>query len=125
MQAQLIDVCLGCFINDHHDRPGELLLGVYVDGSTSRHDVMSGAIDEMRQIGFDRLPEMVEGMTGTDAAKAAIKTLFCESFGTTPEALAKPFDPTLEVPSGDSGLDGGDYCQAWFLLTWEVEEVEA
>lgn len=118
-----IDTCLPCFLTDHHNRDGECLFGVYVDGSTSRLDLMNELIDEVRQTG-DRLPESISD----DAVKACIKSLFAEAYGTTEEAFALPFDPSLDIVNhenlADADAGGDEVPQAWFLLTWDVPDEE-
>ncbi len=115
-----VDTCLSSYVQDHHNRDGECLFGVYVDGGTDAAEVLSGLLAELRATG-DRIPDYVTD----DDAKGAIKAWFAEAFGTSPEALAKPFDSRLEMPSEDeleNGLD--ESCQAWFVLTWQVLDAE-
>lgn len=117
-----IDTCLSSYLQDHHNRDGECLFGVYVDGTSTRHDVMSGLIDEVRSTG-DRIDEAVSD----DAIKGAIKSLFADAYGTTEEELAKLFDSSLEVIGEEEGetMGGDEMCQAWFLIQWEQEEEPA
>ena len=43
-----IDTCLSCYLNDHHHRDGELLLGAFVAGNTTIGEVLDGHEDEFR-----------------------------------------------------------------------------
>jgi hypothetical protein len=116
MHCQLIDVCMGCYLQDHHNRAGELLLGAAVDGTTSRYDVMQELLSELnaRDMSHDESFDY-------DAAKGAIKSFFAEAYGTSGLRLDVEFDVSLEVPT-DEELEMGEPCQAWFLLTWETSE---
>lgn len=106
-----VDTCLSSYVQDHHNRDGECLFGVYVDGNSTVADVRQGLVDEVRQTG-DRVPEEV-----TDEM---IATAIAATFdGADPDAL---FDSSLEVPDEDSDGDGMESCQAWFVLTWTTQE---
>lgn len=106
-----VDTCLGCFLTDHHNRNGEVLFGVSVDGTTTNADALNGLLDEMRQTA-DRVPEHLSW----DIIKGAAKALFVDA------DPAKLFDASLEVTGDADDIDGGDYCQAWFVLTWDLSE---
>lgn len=104
MQAQHIDTCLSCYLTDHHNRPGELLLGASLDGTTSGLDVMWELIHQLQGLNID------SESFDYDSAKACIKSLFTG----LPEINA-PFDASLEMRNDDDE----ESCQAWFLLTWK------
>lgn len=106
-----VDTCIGCYLQDHHNRDGECLFGVYVDGNSTVDDVRKGLIDEVRQTG-DRVPDEVTD----EAIAAAIAATFD---GVDPARL---FDASLEVPDEDADDDGAESCQAWFVLTWEIAD---
>ena len=113
-----IDTCLSCYLQDHHNRDGELLLGVFIDGSATIGDVLDGLADEYRQIGW----ELGEDRLGFDYDKgqAAIDNLrqSAEESG----LLSKPFDSSIDVldPETEEERDLVDWPQAWFLIHWEV-----
>jgi hypothetical protein len=111
MQASHIDTCLGCYLLDHHNRPGELLLGATVDGNTTQGEVLDELLQELQARCID------DESFDYDAAKACIKSIFCEAFGTI---LDGKFDASLDVLT-DEESDMSEPCQAWFLLTWETE----
>lgn len=109
-----IDTCLSCYLNDHHHRDGELLLGVFVGPDSTVGEVLDELADEYRQIGW----EMGESRLGFDyeAGKAAIAALKVENS----DRLERIFDSSLErVPEGED-----DMCQAWFLIHWDVPDEE-
>ncbi len=111
-----IDTCLSCYLNDHHHRDGELLLGAFVDGSSTVSDVLDSLSDEFHTIAYD----LAANRAGYDhdAAKAALDRLIDENS----DRLERPFDSSLESPTEDEDDDCSEYAQAWFLLTWEVPE---
>lgn len=112
MNVTHIDTCLGCYLTDHHNRPGELLLGVSVDGSTTYQEVKDELLSQLN--GLDRDPDEFD----YDAAEAAI----ADEFSTVSD-MSKPFDPKLEVIAAEELENaGGEWCQAWFLFEWEEAE---
>ena len=115
-----IDTCLPSFLNDHHHRDGELLLGVHVDGSSTVNMVLDGLITEFHQIAY----QMGETRRGYDhdAAKAALDRLYTENL----DRMDRTFDSSLTPwVDGDENLyDSDEWCQAYFLLTWDVPEEE-
>ena len=112
MTCTHIDTCLSSFLNDHHNRDGELLLGVFVDGSATHADVLAGLLDELQQATASIDPDDVPGFD-YDSAKAAAKSLFVDT------DLATLFDSSLETVEAD---DMAEMVQAWFLFTWEKED---
>lgn len=112
-----IDTCLSSYLNDHHNRDGELLLGVFVDADSTIGEVLDGLADEFRQIGW----ELGEDRLGFDydAAKAAIDHLKIENA----DRLERLFDSSLDrIPEGEEDMH--EMCQAWFLIHWDVPEEE-
>lgn len=107
-----IDTCLGSFLQDHHNRDGECLFGVYVDGTTTIRQVLDGLKDEVRMTG-DRVPDYVTD----EMISAAIESAFD---GADMDRLVAP---SADVPSDDED-DFSESCQAWFVLTWDVPDEE-
>jgi hypothetical protein len=103
-----VDTCLPCYLNDHHNRDGECLFGIYVDGTTTNGEARGLLLDEFRQTD-DRVPDEIAG-----EFVAALDRLFADL------DADKLFDASLEVPEPDHDIDGGEACQAWFVLTWET-----
>lgn len=110
-----IDTCLPCYLNDHHNRDGELLLGVYVDGESTVKDVLDDLRSEFDQIGWDLAHDRLG--YDHDAASAALDRLIEE----TKDVWARDFDLSLPVPD-EHPYDIDEWCQAWFLLTWDVPD---
>jgi hypothetical protein len=109
MDVTHIDTCLPSYLQDHHNRPGELLLGADVDGATSYQEVLDELLDGLNRLDLD--PDSFD----YDAAEAAIRDQF-----STVSDMSKPFDPSLEViPSEELENCGGEWCVAWFLIEWE------
>lgn len=111
--AQHIDTCLGGYLLDHHNRPGELLLGAIVDGETTYQEVLDELLTELNGRDID------DEAFDYDSAKAAIKSLFSEVGVST--LSTKLFDPSLDVMT-DEDRDMAEPCQAWFLITWETDQ---
>jgi hypothetical protein len=114
----LVDVCLGSYLQDHHNRDGECLFGVYVDGRTTVREVRDMLKDEVRSTG-DRIDESVSD----EAIAAAIDSVFL------PDKLDLIFDSSLESPELDEDDEpleefDGESCQAWFVLTWPTPDDE-
>jgi hypothetical protein len=115
-----IDTCLSCFLNDHHQRDGELLLGAIVFGDTTIGDVKNELLSEFDSVGWD----LASDRAGYDHDKArkAILDLFRDVHPMELDRTA--FDSSLDLRDEEDD-ESGDYCQAWFLITWDVpEEIE-
>jgi len=98
------DTCLACYVTDHHNRDGEVLLGVPVDGSSTNLEVMQYLIEEIGAADFG-LPDDFDYAAFDEAVMA-------EFDGRDGD---KPFDTSLEsVADGDDD----EMVQAWFLVTW-------
>lgn len=108
-----IDTCLSCYLQDHHNRDGELLLGVPVDGTTTNKAVMDALESEFASGGDDGFPEELDE---SDVARA-IGSYFAGA------DLDSPFDSSLEVPDEDEEPDG-EGPQAWFLVEWTRDDDE-
>lgn len=109
-----IDTCLSSFLSDHHNRDGELLLGVYVDGSTTVADVLDGLDSEFATIGWD----LGESRKGFDYDKA--KQALADLRNNAADKLALIFDSSLDLPDEEEECE--EACQAWFLIHWEVPD---
>jgi nucleoside-diphosphate-sugar epimerase len=114
-----VDTCIGCYLQDHHNRDGECLFGVYVDGTTTIGDVKKALADEVRSTG-DRVDESVTD----EQIAAAIESAFADC------DLAKLFDSRLESPELDEEGEpidddmAAEGPQAWFVLVWPMKEEE-
>jgi hypothetical protein len=97
------DTCFADFLQDHHNREGELLVGVPVDGGTTVATVKSDLLDEASS--DDRLPEDV---TDDLLAKAIEAAFSCRNDDST-------FDPDMGTDWDD---DLSETPTAWFLIQW-------
>lgn len=125
-----IDTCLSDYLQDHHNRDGECLFGVYVDGRMTIGEVLDGLRSEYQMSG-----DRIESDIATDeACKAAITAAFADA------DPAKLFDASLESPPREEDYESDDLFsdaqdewelnasegpQAWFLLTWDEPEETA
>ena len=100
--VSLIDVCLSCYLQDHHNRDGELLLSVPVDGTTTNAAVREELLSELQTCDCGESFDW-------DAARQAIAECFA---GAEPDKL---FDASLEVNEEDCD----ESCYAHFLLSYE------
>ena len=105
-----IDTSLACYLTDHHNRDGELLIGVPVDGSTTNAEVMESVTEAFASADW---PDDAENVTDDDV-EAAVKAVFENA---KPDA---PFDSSLEVNESDE--DWSEPVQAWFLLTYSSDD---
>ena len=106
-----IDTCLACYLQDHHNRGGEILIGVAVDGATTQAQVKTELLDEIARYDW---PEDADHITD-DMVNAAIDEAFSGVADT-----AAVFDSSLEVNESDN--DWSDPVQAWFLITYDSAE---
>lgn len=100
-----VDTCLGCYLTDHHNRPGEFLVGIPCH-SQSFDDALTELSEEIAACAPDEFwngapllePECREALRGVDL--------------TSPE----------DDESGDyASLEDGDPCCAWFLVEFGGE----
>lgn len=105
-----IDTCLACYLTDHHNRDGEVLIGVQVDGAMTNAEVLESVIEEFGRTDW---PDDAENVTDDDV-EAAVKAVFQNA---KPNA---PFDSSLEVNESDE--DWSEPVQAWFLLTYSSDD---
>ena len=113
-----IDTCLSCSLRDHHNRDGELLLGVPVAGEYLIEDVLDALEDEFHQIAW-QLGEDRKGYDHDEAQKA-LQRLRDEN----EDRLGRVFDLSLETTEQLEEAGCEEWAQAWFLLTWDVPEEE-
>lgn len=102
-----IDTCHPCYLQDHHQRAGEHLIGVSVDGTTTYATLLEELTAEMN--GTDGLPDDV---TEEDVTRAV------EEMAEDVTDRSEAFDSFLE----EDEEDDGEGPQAWFLVTWEEDE---
>lgn len=105
-----IDTCLGSFLSDHHNRDGELLIGVPVDGNTYLGAVFNDVLMELREIAPD------DGDRAGFNYRKALAAIEAER--DAHQDLSFLFDSSLDILDDDEFNDG-EYVQAWFLITWD------
>lgn len=130
-----VDTCLSSFVLDHCNGERETLLGVPVDGSTTRAAVKAGLLDEWR-----RAPGK-EGEPSEEDFRAALD----EQFSTVSD-MSAAFDSSLDAPADleeagdeeseeeppappadyfpDVDFTGGETCYAWFRVSWTADGEE-
>ena len=107
-----IDTCLGSYLLDQHNREGELLMGVFVEGPQT---TFSEVADALETEFFELISHAIDSSPTFDsvAAEAALENFTEElrSYG------GEPFDSRLEEPDEDFE----EHVQAWFLMRWGEE----
>jgi hypothetical protein len=103
INARYIDTCFSDYLQDHHNRPGECLVGAYLGGTIeSAFDDMLNDVNVPDHIDQDEIAHAVRGaLEGVDL---------------------RPFDEhgnRLDVIPDD--YEGGE-SQVWVLLTWAYPE---
>jgi len=115
-----IDTCLSSFLNDHHNRDGELLLGAIIFGDTSIGEVKNELLSEFDSVAYDLAGERA----GYDHARARAAILRSFADVHPMELDRKAFDPSVDLRDEGDEDSCEEYCQAWFLITWNVPEEE-
>lgn len=98
-----IDDCFPEYLGDHHNRDGEYLIGVSIDGTTLVHQVYDAVLGEA--LDADLPDDITEEMV-VDAVNAEFEGI----------DKTKLWNDDLEADMGD------EMPQAWFLLQWGDEE---
>lgn len=96
---QYIDTCMPCYLQDHHNRPSELLLGVPVDNTTTYTTLYDDLLTEFASFAHD---------LNDTAFRNALDNCFADVAD-----MDILFDPTLEPLAEDD-----EPCYAWFLITF-------
>jgi hypothetical protein len=113
MKCQHLDTCALSALLNHHNREGELLIGVFVNGNTTHGDVRRELLDELTVASEAVDPTELSGFDLVLARQAA-KALFADLH---PMQLDRGlFDESLDL---DDGLGNSDTIQAWFLFRWD------
>jgi hypothetical protein len=105
-----VDTCLSDYLQDHHNREGECLIGIPVDGDATYGAVFKGLVEAA--CGDERIAEDVTDEKVVEAIIECFKGI----------DLTKLFDPTLDViEEPNYGLMNPESVQAWFLVQWEQD----
>lgn len=97
-----MDTCLSCYVLDHCNGEGELLVGVPVDGTTTVQEVIDGIWGGLSYMSYEPTDYEV---------KAAISAAFAA------RQPGEVFESSLSTDADDRASDEGP--QAWFRLSWE------
>lgn len=143
-----VDTCLSCYLQDHHNRPGELLLGVAVDGASTYAAVEESLLAEFESAMWDYdIPAEI-----ADDLDKAVRATIIKKFSHVRDKTVALFDSSLDSPPSDdpdsdeydSAVDiapstddpdelraeacrdaqreweNREMCYAWFLITYDV-----
>lgn len=115
--ASLIDVCLACYVTDHHNRNGELLLCTEVCATTTIAEVRDGLLNDLNGCCRDVPDEF------WPLAESAIREWASERAGIA--GVDDAFDGGLPLQadgdatdSPDDLSDGDEWPQVWLLLEY-------
>lgn len=138
-----VDTCLPCYLLDHHNRPGELLVGVTCRAQ-SVEEVANEIVDEINLVCAGGLPDGFPDLSDDEIRE--IGKAAAEGVDMVPDAepdRCKECDS--DVKMNRVRLDGGrtayicddcghahsiadlledfndELCAAWFLVTWNME----
>ena len=105
----LADVCLPDYLQDHHNRDNEILLGVSVRRDTSKEQAKQALIDEF--LDQDKTPEEIT----LDVFKGIVDEFFA---GVSPESWSR----TLQyIEFDESDEYEGEEVYAYFVCRWWVD----
>jgi hypothetical protein len=118
LDVTFLESCLACYLTDHHNRDGELLVGIPISNTTTFAEIKDDLFSELNTLLSDRndVPAVL-----TEAAVGACVESLCATMD--PE---EPIDADAADEDDDSWTEGesdGGECQAWFLLTWNPDAV--
>lgn len=105
MKCTHIDTCLPDYLTDHHNRDGELLIGVSVDRYMTNDTVRQALGYELTGIEDSRFDSNMY-----KAARTAITEAFADA------VPHRKFDAKIELPTSDDE----EWPQAWFLISWDA-----
>ena len=112
-----IDTCLSCYLTDHHNRPGEVLIGVPVTAATTYAEALEQLVSEWDNGGLNEDVD-IDVAEAIDVA-FGIELLAFTDMLRQAGRLHKPFAPPLEP---DDGSDDGEGPQAWFLIKYAGDD---
>jgi hypothetical protein len=117
--ADYVDTCLPCYLTDHHNREGEMLLGVCPSGQTSEQAVEE-LMEEINGAMYDSVPEEVGDEEIHVALTAAVEGVDFRTISSNGDRLEDGEDE-----DEDPAEDFGEESQAWFVLSWKEIPVVA
>lgn len=107
-----IDTCLACYLTDHHNREGELLIGCAVSNETN---IASLADDILHEISCCDEP------SSEDVTDNMLRAAICDMLHSEDAFRDETIWDAKLPPAPDP--DDSDYTlQAWFVLSWSDDE---
>jgi hypothetical protein len=117
VNIRLIDICFCDYLLDHHNRDGEILVGVPLRGQ-SAEEMASDIVDEVNRAD-DGVPETLTDDLVYEHALACLALPRMSFLSPIPEFAPNPCE---------CGQRNGDCdCEqpsAWFLVKWDIEQQE-
>lgn len=108
---QHIDTCFPEYLTDHHNRDGELLVGVPVDATTTNGEVAQGILDEINGADYGLPDWLTDDMIQKAVDDELPASVSDDAFDDTLDCLGSSDDePCDELPT------------AWFLLTFSEDD---
>lgn len=111
VSAYVLSYCFGDYLQDHHNRAGECMIGVYPSGQ-DRAGIIRDALEELRSTDYG-IPDTVTDET--------IRSALTETL--SPHAILAPVDDSgTEVYDRDRFDDLPDeQPQLWIVLKWSED----
>lgn len=116
VEARHIDTCYGDFLQDHHTRDGEMLLGVPVVEGMTADDVIAALMDEVHSFMDSEIPEEVTD----EQLHIAFTEAVLPNYTPNQWGLEAIWDADQIAANNEQG----DVPSHWFVLTWELEDEE-
>jgi hypothetical protein len=119
-----VDTCLGCFLQDHHNRDGEFLIGVTVDDNSTRiADIYRGWARRRAIARPATVWTAHAAASHYDLAIAAIHAIAraLRQARTPPKSSSTPRSkcPNSTKTASPSKTTWANTCQAWFVADME------
>ena len=105
-----VETCLGCYLTDHHNREGELLLGI-VPRSQTEDEAVEELLEEALS-SYGEVPAIVTEDMLKAAFEEALEDVDLRWIDSNGERQDKP-------PSEDEEEFSLELPKAWFVLTWK------
>lgn len=111
-----IDTCTSQYLNDHHQRDGEVLLGVAVDGATTARTVLLSLPDAWQEAGT-RLPEAEHASVDALFTTEQQEMLAAAEQSGQADRLVAP-EAAIDDESDPAFNAYTEPVQAWYLVTF-------
>ena len=107
------DTCMSDYLQDHHNREGEHLLGVSVRQDTTIKQVKERLMEEFGNTWNDSIPE--------ELTSSMFASLLHDTFEGEDDMVPSSFC-YIDLKEDDEN-DDTEECYAWFVLSWEPAEL--